>query len=221
MSPRRDPRPLAIRLDDAGQRVLEGVFVAGASEDVGGAVIAPPHPLYGGSMASPVVEELAWACQRAGLATLAFNWRGVGGSAGAASGETSDADADYRAASDELFESVRGPCVACGYSFGSATALRAALALPRFERLVMVAPPPALVDADAFLRYPGSVLGIVGSRDEFAPRVELEALFAKHERAELVVIPEADHFFQLGLREISAAATEWLGALHLAETGAA
>lgn len=189
--------------------------MAGASQASSGAVIAPPHPLYGGSMESPVVEELAWACQRAGIATLAFNWRGVGASAGRASGEARDADADYRAATAELFESVSGPGVACGYSFGSAAALRAALAEPRFERLVMVAPPPALFDAEAFLAYRGSVLAIVGSRDDFAPHAELEALFARHARAQLVVIPEADHFFQIGLREISAAAAGWFGALQL------
>ena len=60
---------------------LEGLYTP-ADAPVGGAVIAPPHPLYGGSMDSPVVTELAQACARADFASLRFNWRGAGASAG-------------------------------------------------------------------------------------------------------------------------------------------
>ena len=65
----------------------------------GAAVIAPPHPLYGGRLDNPVVIALADGLRAAGLATLCFNFRGVGGSSGHASGAAADADADYRAAS--------------------------------------------------------------------------------------------------------------------------
>ena len=57
---------------------LEGIFTGASGADPGGAIVAAPHPLYGGSMDSPVVAELAWACQSAGYATVRFNWRGVG-----------------------------------------------------------------------------------------------------------------------------------------------
>jgi alpha/beta superfamily hydrolase len=67
------------------------------SEPNRGAVIAPPHPLYGGSMDSPVVTEVAHACEAAGIASLRFNWRGVGASAGDVTGDEEVADADYAA----------------------------------------------------------------------------------------------------------------------------
>jgi alpha/beta superfamily hydrolase len=132
---------VAIALGDGGES-LEGIYLAGASGDDRGAVIAPPHPLYGGSLESPVVAELAFACHRHGIATLRFNWRGVGASAGEASGDAAIADEDYAAALAHLAETVPGALLACGYSFGSAAAVRAAERSPRVRRLVLVAPPP-------------------------------------------------------------------------------
>jgi alpha/beta superfamily hydrolase len=189
---------------------LEGIFIRGAGPEPGGAVIAAPHPLYGGSMDSPVVAELTWALKVSGYATVRFNWRGVGASGGASSGEPADADADYAAALAYLEDSVSGPILAAGYSFGAAAAVRAARVDPRVRRLLLVAPPPALVDARAFSEFRGSALVIVGSRDSFAPTAELSALVGGGERRHLAVIPEADHFFGCGLAEISRYAREWI-----------
>jgi uncharacterized protein len=189
---------------------LEGIFTGVASADSGGAVIAPPHPLYGGSMDSPVVSELAWACQSTGHASVRFNWRGVGASGGATSGDPDQADADYAAALAYLEDTVAGPLLAAGYSFGAATAVRAARANPRVRRLLLVAPPPALLDAASLARFRGHVLAVVGSRDTFAPIAELATLLGGDERRRLEVIPDADHFFASGLSDISRLAREWL-----------
>src|ERR1700752_3812022 len=122
--------------------VLEGIFINGRGGDEEcGALVAPPHPLYGGSMTSPVVGEVAFGCQRAGCATLRFEWRGVGASAGRPSGDAADADADYAAALAHLADTVTGSLLAAGYSFGAAAALRVAHRHPRVRRLVLVAPP--------------------------------------------------------------------------------
>ena len=80
--------------------------------------MAAPHPLMGGSMDSPVATEIALAMSDVGFVSLRFNWRGVGASAGIASGEAEDADVDYRAALDFMQESVDGPIIGCGYSWG-------------------------------------------------------------------------------------------------------
>ena len=193
-----------------GQLALEGIFIAGSG--AAGAVIAPPHPLYGGAMESPVVTEIAFACEKAGVASLRFNWRGVGASAGRASGEPDDADADTEAALAFLEETVVGDVVACGYSFGAAAALRVAGRHPRTDRLVLVSPPPALLDAAAFAAYPGRILVVAGACDSFAPVAEIERLVDSARQARLEIVPEADHFFGVGLATISRVAGVWLEA---------
>jgi hypothetical protein len=190
---------------------LEGLYVSVSDPEARGAVIAPPHPLYGGSMDSPVVNELAHACDRAGVATLRFNWRGVGASAGTPSGEADDADADYAASLEQIAETVPGSLVACGYSFGAAAAVRCAAREPRVTHRVLVAPPPSMLDADAFAAFPGHSLVLVGERDDLAPPDALAALAAESERVALVVVPEADHFFAFGLAEIGKRTLAFLG----------
>lgn len=182
---------------DAGL-ALEGLHVP-VADARGGAVIAPPHPLYGGSMDSPVVTEIAYACERAGLASLRFNWRGVGASGGDVTGELSAGVADYAASLDWIEDTVPGSVTACGYSFGAATAVRAALGRARVRSLLLVAPPPALLDRDALSGFRGRVGVVVGDRDSLASVAELEAIVAALPSAELEVIPAADHFFMTAL----------------------
>jgi hypothetical protein len=66
---------------------LEGRFVPGSSESGAGAVVAPPHPLYGGELSNPVVGALVAGLNSVGIAGLAFNYRGVGGSDGQVNGD--------------------------------------------------------------------------------------------------------------------------------------
>lgn len=207
---RLEERTVAIARRDAPDEALEGVFRAGDTEAVRGAVVAPPHPLYGGSMDSPVVNELAWAAARSGLASLRFNWRGVGASSGALSGEAEHADLDYGSALDQMAESVPGPLVACGYSFGAAAAVRAAGRFRRVDRLILVAPPPALIDPPALVAAERRMLVLVGAEDRLAPAAVLAEALAEADAIRLEVIPGADHFFTAGLAELGRLCTEWL-----------
>ena len=201
---------MTIARRDAPAETLEGIFRAPAPGIERGAVLAPPHPLYGGSIENPVLTELAYACTKAGLASLRFNWRGVGASAGEPSGSAPDADADYGSALDHLAETVAGPLLAGGYSFGSAAALRAAAASARVDRLLLVAPPPALVPPAAIAASGRRTLVLVGEYDTLAPARELSAAFERAPQVALHVIPHADHFFGEGLAEIAHLAAAWL-----------
>ena len=180
--------------------VLEGVWQKGAGR---GAVIAPPHPEYGGSLENPVVSELAYGLYKAGIASLRFNWRGVGASQGVRSGDWAAAEADYRAAVDQVAATTGSPVLASGYSFGAATALRVALHEPRICELLLIAPPVGMVESLSLESFRGPIHVIVGGRDTFAPISELSALLEGLPNANLDVIPKADHFFAShGLAEL-------------------
>jgi len=211
---RREEKGTAIPwLGEAGEQgeALEGLFIAGDAEASGeGAVIAPPHPLYGGSMDSPVVSELAWACTKAGRASLRFNWRGVGGSTGAPSGELAAGAQDFAAALLQLGRTVPGRLIAAGYSFGAAAAVRAAAEQPRVARLVLVAPPPSLLDVGALRSVEREVLLLGGEHDTIAPPAALEALAKDLPGARVVLLEEADHFFAAGLARLANEVASWL-----------
>jgi len=203
--------PLPTRDGDAAGLALDGLWLAAPGEARGGAVIAAPHPLYGGSMESPVVTELAFACERARLSSLRFNWRGVGASAGAATGEGEAAAEDFAAALAFVADSAEGPLVAAGYSFGAAAAVRAARGEPRVRRLLLVAPPPPLLDVPALEAFAGPVLVVTGERDRIAPQEALGPLVQALPRARLAVLAETDHFFATeGLGELSRVVSGWL-----------
>lgn len=212
---RREERAVTIPLaDGVAGLALDALYVAPdpGVEEPGGAVIAPPHPLYGGSMDSPVVAELSWALAKSGLATLRFDWRGVGASAGTPSGDLADATADYTGALAQLGESVSGKLVAAGYSFGAAAAARVAATQPRVRKLLLVAPPPAMLDRAALAARSLDVLILTGERDTIAPPAALEAIAKELPRARFVQIDEADHFFGAGLAALGRAVTSWSAA---------
>ncbi len=182
---------MAIPVESEGI-VLEGVWQAGT---VGGAVVAPPHPEMGGSLDHPVANELAYALYKSGYASIRFNWRGVGGSQGAVTGDTHAAESDYRAALAHLIDTVEPPYIGAGYSFGAIAAIRVALEEPRVKRLLLVAPPFAQIRELPLDRLERPVFVIVGAEDPFAPRAELSELLTPLPNFKLEVIARADHFF--------------------------
>src|SRR5262245_4028407 len=210
MRGRLQERMVTVARRDAAGEVLEAICLAPAAGEARGGVLVPRAALFGCSLDSPVLTELAYACTKAGLASLRFNWRGVGASAGAPSGVAADADADYGSALDHLAETLPGRLVAGGYSFGSAAACRAAATAPRVDRLLLVAPPPSLVAPEAIAASARRALVLVGEDDSIAPASALRAALDGKPHVRLHVIPHADHFFGEGLAEIARLAAAWL-----------
>ena len=97
-----------------------------APEARGVALIAHPHPLFGGTMDNKVVQTLARAFVQCGWSTLRFNFRGVGQSAGAHD--------EGRGKAEDLLQVVaqlapQGPLCLAGFSFGAFVTSHAVAAL--------------------------------------------------------------------------------------------
>jgi alpha/beta superfamily hydrolase len=164
-------------------------------------------------MQSPVVNEVAWALEKAGVASLRFDWRGIGASGGRPSGRHEDADADYAAALDHLEETVNGEIRAAIVRRRGCAARRGRARAPR--GLVCLAAAGSIPPRS---RAVGRVLIVTGEVDTIAPPAALGAL-AERARRGHAVIP-TDHFFGVGLAARRAAG--WLagGALSRAPSGA-
>ncbi len=138
----RPPTPRAIVIDGpagALEARVEDPVPAGATREAVG-VVCHPHPLHAGTMQNKVVHTAARALQEAGAATVRFNFRGVGASAGRY--DDGVGEVDGRAGRDYLGAPgifVRAVWLA-GFSFGAAVALQAS-AQAQPHRLVTIAPP--------------------------------------------------------------------------------
>ncbi|MDO9406139.1 MAG: alpha/beta fold hydrolase [Polaromonas sp.] len=161
----------------------------------GVAVIAHPHPLFGGTMDNKVVQTLARAFVQCGWTAVRFNFRGVGATEGAhdeGRGELDDFLAVVAHAAPE------GPLCLAGFSFGAFVTTHAFARLDSerpIDKLVLVGTsvsrsPAAPVDAAAHAR----TLVIHGEADD---TVLLSAVmdWARPQALPVMVIPGGGHFF--------------------------
>ncbi|WP_394781810.1 alpha/beta hydrolase [Undibacterium sp.] len=172
------------------------------TQPVGLALVAHPHPLYGGTMDNKVAQTLARTFTALGYATVRMNFRGVGKSEGVydtGAGETDDMEillAHMRQQYPDL------PLALSGFSFGTFVQAQLQQRLiaqgTPAERLALVGTaagkwPMPTVPADSIL--------IHGELDDTIP---LQQVFdwARPQDIPVIVIPGADHFFHRRLPHI-------------------
>ncbi len=159
-------------------------------------VLAHPHPLYGGTMHNPVIFHADRELHRAGIATLRFNFRGVGASDGHHDDGRGEA-ADVGAAALWLRAEVPGvPLVLVGYSFGSRASLFHALADPDVEALIAIGFPVRIWRLDEVLTFRRPLAVVQGTLDEFGPPAEVAGLIGRAEPpGKLFPVEGASHLF--------------------------
>jgi uncharacterized protein len=156
----------------------------------GYAVIAHPHPLYGGTLDNKVVQTLSKAFLALGHATVRFNFRGVGGSEGVfddGRGETEDLLAVARYAKSQYGEA---PLLLAGFSFGGFVAAVAAKTLAP-TRLVLVAPAVGRFPVDPVAE---GTLVVHGEQDDVVALADVFE-WARPQQLPVVVFPGTGHFF--------------------------
>lgn len=141
---------LDIKIKCADSVALQAVmeYPASSSEPVASCLICHPHPLYGGDMKNNVVTALSHSMIEGGIATLRFNFRGVGQSEGS-HGEGISEMLDVAACINHLSRDERldsSKILLCGYSFGSWVAMKTAQSDQRPSRLIMISPPLDMYD---------------------------------------------------------------------------
>jgi alpha/beta superfamily hydrolase len=168
----------------------------------GVAIVCHPNPVQGGTMNNKVVTTLARTFGELGLATVRFNFRGIGKSEGVheeGRGESEDLVA--------IAEWVRGerPGDAlwlAGFSFGSYVVLRVAAKLDPAQ-LVLVAPPVGRWDFADIALPSCPALVVQGEEDEV---VDAQAVFAwaqaQAPKPTVVRMPQTSHFFHRRLLDL-------------------
>ena len=203
---------------------VEVAVDAPAGAPRGLALVAHPHPLFGGTLDNKVAQTLARAWLQLGFVSVRPNFRGVGHTAGTHDhgiGETDDllaVLAHFRAeiAQQIGLQSSELPLALAGFSFGAfvaaalAARLRDAGRAPRHLTLVG----PAVVNfALPALREPQPLaermLVVHGEADEVVPLAAVLD-WARPQQQPVLVAPGSGHFFHGMLTPLK----DWVCAWH-------
>ena len=165
---------------------IECAVDAPPGEPAGVALIAHPHPLFGGSLDNKVVQTLARAFLELGYETWRPNFRGVGATEGAhdeGRGELEDL-----AAIVAHLQPAR--LALAGFSFGAGLQVQLAGRV-KAEKLVLVG---VAVTRFQLPGAPPGTLVIHGEHDETVPLAAVLD-WARPQELPVVVVPGAEHFF--------------------------
>lgn len=150
----------------------------------GTALIAHPHPQFGGTLDNKVVQTLARAFVELGYESWRPNFRGIGASEGAYDAGRGEVD-DLQAVHDRI-----RPAVLAGFSFGAAMQAMLAKRVGA-QRLVLVG---VAVTGFEVPPVPAGTLVIHGEQDETIPLAAVLD-WARPQELPVVLVPGADHFF--------------------------
>lgn len=161
----------------------------------GVAVIAHPHPLFGGTMDNKVVQTLARAFMQCGWHAVRFNFRGVGTSQGVydeGRGELQDLLAVV------AHVAPAGPLALAGFSFGAfvtSHAVRALLLGREPEKVVLVGTAVTRFEvAPVSPELHDRTLVLHGEQDDTVPLADV-LQWARPQSLPVTVVPGVEHFF--------------------------
>lgn len=178
-------------------------------DPAGVAVICHPHPLGGGTLHNKVVFRAARGLENANIATLRFNFRGVGASAGKHE-EGEGEQNDVMAAIEWAKRKHPGKkLIVGGFSFGAWVASRVACELPEVDAIFLIGTPINKYDFGYLRACEKPMLFLHGTEDEFGEAEKLETLVQQVRDAESVIVTGADHFFSKQLDAVDETIRQW------------
>ena len=188
------------------------------------AVIAHPHPLFGGTMDNKVVTTLAKAFTDAGIAAFRFNFRGIGATEGKHDEGRGEADDMVLVVEHARAQVSHVPLYLAGFSLGGAVATRASERV-EFKQLVLVAPGFRRITEhgnmgeapdpnDPNLGSPGrhdatNTVVIHGDLDDTVPLSD-SISWATPREVPVAVVPGGEHFFHRKLHVLREITARWI-----------
>ncbi|MBD3610374.1 MAG: alpha/beta hydrolase [Gammaproteobacteria bacterium] len=193
----------ALLLDgDAGKIEAVISYPPGFADGEPISIICHPHPLYSGSMTNKVVYMIADSFEKLGVATLKFNFRGVGKSQGQFDQGQGESDDLKRLANWFRHKHPNSPLWLSGFSFGAYVAARSGDAIAP-DRLLLVAPPVSMFDFSSIGPFEVPYMVIQGEQDEVISSEAVGHWVDTQPQSPVYhLMPEADHFFHGRLVEL-------------------
>jgi alpha/beta superfamily hydrolase len=168
------------------------------------ALLGHPHSLQGGSMSNKVVTTLARSCKELGLASLRFNFRGVGNSEGIYDAGVGESEDMLFLANSLRQEKPDLEFIFAGFSFGSYVAYRAA-AQSSHRLLLTIAPAVNHCNYSEFKPQPQPWVVLQGEEDEVVtPALVYDFAQQSVPPLPLIRFPHTGHFFHGKLLELKA-----------------
>lgn len=166
------------------------------------ALIAHPHPLFGGTLDNKVVQTLAKVFFAQGYVSVRMNFRGVGASQGVHDEGLGESE-DWLAVAYAMRTRFGAlPLLLAGFSFGAFVHSHVARRLAEQgvppQRLVLVAPAVGRFQVEP---VPAGTLVIHGEEDDVVPLAEV-LTWARPQKLPVVVLPGTGHFFHGNLVEL-------------------
>lgn len=173
------------------------------------AVVCHPLPTGGGTLHNKVVFRAARGLENANVATLRFNFRGVGISGGKFDNGEGEQD-DVTAAIEWVKRKHPDKKLFVGgFSFGSWVATRVACERTDVDAMFLIGTPINKYDFSYLRDCERPMLFIHGTQDEHGDATKLDKLVQQIRNAESVTVTGADHFFTKQLEAVEETMRSW------------
>jgi alpha/beta superfamily hydrolase len=173
------------------------------------AVVCHPHPLGGGTLHNKVVFRAARGLESADVATLRFNFRGVGASGGRHDQGEGELE-DVNAAVDWMKWKHPGKkLIVGGFSFGAWVASRAACERSDVDAVFLIGTPVNKYDFGYLRHCEKPMLLLHGTQDEHGDAAKVEKLGQSIRSAETIIVTGADHFFTKQIEAVEETMRTW------------
>ncbi len=174
------------------------------------AIICHPHPQQEGTMHNKVVTTVYKACDQVGMATVRFNFRGVGASSGQY-GEGVGEQEDLLAVCSWVTEVLpHAKIILAGFSFGSFIAANVAQQIKPVA-LVTVAPAVHHQAYELITAVTCPWLVIAAENDEIVPLTTIQSWLKNDlDDVSFEMIAGSSHFFHGCLLSLRAVIVTWL-----------